>query len=180
MWGIVIAPNGECIARGTKLFCQIDRGRSSRTGSVRDEQGAIRWRYAFRRCSGGRGLANPFSKPDFVIAEPNTEHGIIVRRASFIPSVFDIIESGARIGRVRLSSVLRNKYSISIDGLDSWTFRMPLYTIRFYGDSSSTTDIWVVVGPSKTEWSILIRAGVNEWPLVAALAFIHNEWWHYA
>ena len=180
MWRKIIAPSEVCIAHGTKLFCQIDRGRSSRTGSVRDEQGVIRWRYTFQRGAGGRSSVNPLNKPDFVMAAPNGEQRATIGRASFIPPVFDILENDAKIGRIQLTSALRNKYSISIDGVDSWTFRMPLYTIRFYGESSSSTDIWVVVGPSKKEWSILIRADVNEWPLVAALAFIHNEWWHYA
>jgi hypothetical protein len=56
---------------------------------------------------------------------------------------------------------------------------MPLFTIRFYGFSSAGPEIWVRVGRSKMEWNILIKAGVEEQPLVAALAFIHTEWWNY-
>jgi len=57
---------------------------------------------------------------------------------------------------------------------------MPLFTIFFHGESDNRTSIWVAVGPSKKEWSILIRPGVNDRHLVPALAFIHNESWHYA
>jgi hypothetical protein len=146
---------------------------------VRDEQGIIRWRYAFRENASGRGSGNPFNKPDFVIAGPDSKHEVIVRRASFIPPVFNIVEAGRIIGTIRMRSMFRNKYSISIDGVNLWTFRMPLFTTGFYGVSSAGAEIWVVVGPSKMEWYILIRAGVKEWPLVAALAFIHNEWWNY-
>ena len=146
---------------------------------MRDEQGVIRWRCAFRKNSSSRGWGNPFNKPDFVIAEPGAKDEVIVRRASFILPVFSIIESDRIIGTIRLRSMLRNKYSISIDGVNSWTFRMPLFSTGFYGVSSAGAEIWVVVGPSKMEWNILIRAGVKEWPLVAALAFIHNEWWNY-
>jgi len=77
-----------------------------------------------------------------------------------------------------MRSMFRNKYSVSIAGVNSWTFRMRLFTIRFYGVSSAGAEIWVVVGPSKMEWNILIKAGVKERPLVAALAFIHTEWWN--
>ncbi len=60
---------------------------------------------------------------------------------------------------------------------------MPLFTILFHGDSnnsSNKTEIWVAVGPSEMEWSILIRPGINDRHLISALAFIHNERWHYA
>jgi hypothetical protein len=56
---------------------------------------------------------------------------------------------------------------------------MPLFTVRFWGESRSGAEIWVVVGPSKMEWTILIKPGVNDRLLVPALAFIHNEWWNY-
>lgn len=174
-----IAPNEECAACGTKLLCQIDRGGAGHSGTVRDEQGIVRWRYAFRKNASGRGSGNPFNKPDFVIAEPDSKVEVIVRRASFIPPVFNIIEAGRIIGTIRMRSMFRNKYSISIDGVNSWTFSMPLFTIGFCGIYSAGAEIWVVVGPSKMDWNILIRAGVKERPLVAALAFIHNEWWHY-
>ena len=58
MWGNrtrAIAPNEEWVASGTKLPCQIDRGAAGRSGTVRDEKGVIRWRYAFRKNASGRG-----------------------------------------------------------------------------------------------------------------------------
>jgi len=78
-----------------------------------------------------------------------------------------------------MRSPFRNKYSIEIDGAGSWMFRMPLFTISFYGVSTARAEIWVGVGPPKKQWNILLRPGVKEWPLAAALAFIHNEWWNY-
>jgi len=88
-------------------------------------------------------------------------------------------EAGNAVGAVRMRSIFRNQYSITVDGLNEWTFRMPLYTVRFYGESNAGAEMWVVLGPSKTEWCILIKRGVTEKPLVAALAFIHTEWWNY-
>jgi len=53
------------------------------------------------------------------------------------------------------------------------------FTIRFFGDSRSGPEIWVAVGPSKMEWRVLIKRDTREWPLLAALAFIHVEAWNY-
>ena len=84
------------------------------------------------------------------------------------------------VGRIRMLSILRNKYMIEIDGADPLTFRMPLFTMRFWGGSPMGAEIWVSVGPSKMEWNILVRPGINDRYLVPALAFIHNEWWNYS
>jgi len=175
-----VAPDEECVANGHKFLSQIDRGKGGHSGAVLDEQGAIRWRYRARKNPFVRRLGNPFNKPDFVIADPDGRDEVIIRRASFIPPVFNIMEAGRIIGTVKMCSVFRNKYAIDIDRVNSWTFRMPLFTIRFFGGSRSGPEIWVGVGPSKTEWSILIKRDACEWPLLAALAFIHVEAWNYA
>jgi hypothetical protein len=104
----------------------------------------------------------------------------VVRRTSFVPSVFQIRDGDKVAGRIRMVSPIRNKYVIEIDGVNSWIFRMPLFTVRFRADSAVGTDIWVVVGPSKMEWNILVRPGISDRPLLAALSFIHNEWWNYS
>lgn len=153
-----VAPEEECIAQGHKFVCQIGRGMDGHSGAVLDEHGVIRWRYGIRKNASARRLGNPFNKPDFVIAGADGKDEVVIRRASFIPPVFDIIEAGRVIGRVRMRSLFRNKYAIDIDGVNSWTFRMPLFTIRFFGDSSTGVEIWVAVGPSKKEWRSLSNA----------------------
>jgi len=127
------------------FFSQIDRGTDGHGGAVLDEQGAIRWRYGTRKKPSGRRLGNPFNKPDFVIADPDGRGEVVICRTSFIPPVFNIMEAGRIIGRVKMCSVFRNKYAIDIDPVNSWTFRMPLFTIRFFGDSRSGPEIWVAV-----------------------------------
>jgi len=175
----VFIPDDECIAKGTKLLCQIERGPIRRHGEVRDEQGNLRWRYAPRANPSGRSVGNPLNKPDFVVAEPDGNDGTIIRRVSFIPSTFDIVEAGGVIGTIRMLSMFRNAYSISV-GPNTWTFRMPLFRVLFFGESVAGFEIWVQVGPSEREWSILIKPGLAQRSLVAALAFIHNERYYYS
>ncbi len=83
------------------------------------------------------------------------------------------------IGSIKMRSLFRNKYVIEIDQVNAWTFRMPLYTISFFGESDTGPEIWVVLGPSKMEWKILVKRETSEWPLLAALSFIHVEAWNY-
>ena len=83
------------------------------------------------------------------------------------------------IGTIRMLSIFRTEYSISI-GVNSWKFRMPLFTILFFGESGVGCEIWVRVGPSEKEWSVLMKPGIAQQCLVAALAFIHNERYFYS
>jgi hypothetical protein len=175
-----VVPDDDCIANGTKLICQIHRGPVRRNGEVKDEQGSLRWSYATRANPSGGVLGNPLNKPDFVFAELDEKDETIIRRVSLIPSTFDIVESGAVIGTIRMRSIFRNEYSISIEGVNSWTFRMPLFTVLFFGESGAGFEIWVRVGPSEREWNLLIKPGVAQRSLVAALAFLHNERYFYS
>jgi len=170
-------PDEACIAAGTKLLCQIHRG-AYRSGELRDEHGNIRGGFERSGILAHWGFRNPFKKADFVVVEPDGRK-LAIRRLSFIPPAFNIIEAERAIGGIKMIGLFRNKYSISIEGVESWTFRMPLFTIFFFGESSAGAEIWVQVGPSEREWNILIKHGPNTTGLVAALAFIHNERYFY-
>jgi hypothetical protein len=173
----VAKPDDECIANGTKLLCQICQG-ARRFGEVRDEQGHLRWRYSARANPSGWRLGNPLKKTDFVFSEPDQKDETIIRRVSFLPSTFEIVEVGAVIGTIKMLSIFRNEYSILMANGKSWTFRMPLYTVLFFGVTESACEIWVRLG-SEREWNILIKPGIAQRCLIAALAFIHNERYFY-
>jgi hypothetical protein len=142
---------------------------------MRDEVNNVHWQYSRNNAPLRWRLRHPFKKPDFFVTNLDTKDEVIVRRTSRFPSVFDIIEGGRPVGAIRMLSLLRNKYRISLDDARAWTFRMPLFSIFFFGESKEGTEIWVRVGPSERHWNILIKPGVVQRPLVAALAFIHNE-----
>jgi len=178
----VVVPDKECLAQGAKYICQIERGDKGRNGVVRDEQGVIRWRYGTREnWPPGRWVENPFRKLDFVIsAEGEPKDELVIRRISFLPSAFKIMEEGNSVGTIRMRSFLRIQYAIEIQGAESLTFRLSLFTVRFWGGSAGGAAVWALVGPSKMQWNVLIRPGLDSRKLMAAIAFIHNEWWNYS
>lgn len=175
-----MSPDENCIERGAKFVCVIDRDGRNRSGKIFDEHGSIRWQYDAVRNPEGRNWRNPLNKPDFVFTNPAGHAEILIRRMSFVPSVFQILEGTNSIGRVSLQGLLGIKYRILLDGYGTSTFRLPLFTVRFGGDTDNGPSIWVVVGPSKMQWNVLLKPGTNDRGLVVSLAFIHNQWWNYS
>jgi len=116
-----IGPDDDCIENGTKLLCEIYAGYSRRGGEMRDEVDNVRWQYRRNNAAVRWRLRHPLKRPDFFVTELNTKDEVIIRRASYIPSVFYIIEGGRTVGTIRMLRILRNKYSISIDGVKTWT-----------------------------------------------------------
>jgi hypothetical protein len=146
---------------------------------VWDENGELAWQYGVRPNPIGPRLSNPFNKPDFAFAADGRQE-LVIRRTSFLPSVFQILQNDSRVGEIRVRSLVRLKYGINLEGFGHWTFHMPPFAMRFTGHSATRPDIWSVLGASKMEWNILIRAEANDPRLIVALAFIHNEWWNYS
>lgn len=174
-----IAPDEDCIVRGAKFASHIDRDASGHSGVLYDEHGNVRWRYDVRKTGLGRSWGNPFNKKDFVVADPQTGEEIVIRRATFLPSRFTIIDAQGARGTVCMVSLLRNKYAITLTGRQPWTFRMPLFTVGFWGETGELPEFWVEE-VTKMAWEILIRAEIEDQALVAAaLSFIHVERWNY-
>ena len=117
-------PDETTIAHGAKFACVIDRGGLNRTGKIYDEEGKICWQYGTRTNPDGRRLGNPLNKPDFVFTNTDGQSEIVIRRVSFIPSVFQITDQDKSIGQIALPSILGIKYRILLDGHPSYTFRL--------------------------------------------------------
>ena|SRR5690349_560543 len=171
----VTAPDEQSITEGAKFVLQIGPGKSTRTGTVRDEQGNVRLQYRTRLSPSPWRLANPLRKPELVIASPEGINEVVIRRVSFVPSVFELVQKGENTGRIKRIGVLRNHYAISLNDKGVWEFYMPLFTVVFHGESVAGTDMWVRVGPTEREWGVLLKPGIDPHPLIAALAFIHCE-----
>jgi hypothetical protein len=173
-------PDENCITHGEKFVCQITRGADGHSGVLLDEHGTALWRYGMRKNPSGPSPGNPLHKPDFVVTDATVGKEIVIRRTSFFRSSFSISEDRVERGIVRMVSLFRNKYTIHVEGKPRWTFRMPLFSFRFWGATNEAAEFWAIVGPSKMEWNILLKPGLEPQPLLASLSFIHTEWWNYS
>lgn len=175
----ISAPDEDTVANGGKYCFVLDVENRSSTGKIWNDQGDLVWHYAPRRNAVGYSLGNPFYKPDFVVFDNNERQTVAIRRSSFIPSRFYVLTDDFAVGQIAMTSPFLNRYRIKIDGLPTCVFRMPLFTVHFYGQLNNDTKVWVVVGPSKMQWRVLTESALDDVRLLAALAFIHNQWFNY-
>lgn len=123
---------------------------------------------------------NLIRNPDFVLLDHEERESLRIRRYSRIPPRFNLIQNGDATGTIGLRSIFLNKYAINLKDGPTWTFRMPTFTNCFYAVSSSNSHVWVVMGPSKLDWTLLAEPATDDVRLLAALAFIHRRWWCYS
>lgn len=139
----------------------------------------MRWHYQTEPCRSAYSFLNLFRRPDFVLLDHDEKEVLRIRRRTRFPPRSDILQNGEVVGTIRLRSVLLNRYSLVLKAGPTWTFRMPLFTIRFYGESSANSRVRVLMGP-KVQWMLHLSAGADDVRLVAGLAFIHRQWWCYS
>ena len=175
------SPDEDCMERGKKVFFAIDRDSPRHNvGEIWDYDGHLLWSYRRSNKSAAHSIGNPLGKRDFVISDASGTELCVIRRKSFFPSRFVVLESGETTGLISLRGFLKNRYAIDIQGAKTWTFRLTLFSLFFWGDANGEPALWVRVGPTKMEWNALLKPGMEPTPLLFALAFIHNEWWNYS
>jgi len=92
MFRKAIPPDDKIIANGGLYVSQIDLGTKPLCGQVYDNEGEVHWRYEGRRSAFGWSKNNPFNKPDFVFSDLREGKEYIIRRVSFLPSAFQMLD----------------------------------------------------------------------------------------
>jgi hypothetical protein len=152
---------------------------------------------------------NLFARPPVIFTDFEGSEKLRIVRASRFPLTFEILapmkipsqdqsraelgcsetpkeksshRESQRVGTIRRITLLRTKYTISLDGDAHWipvhlTFHMPLFKTRFRGRSREGHCVWARIRGSQRDWHILREPSLNHPYLLHALAFIHHEYW---
>ena len=144
---------------------------------IRDAQGVVRWRCETQLKRSAYSPLNLVARPDWVVTDLEGREVLRVRRTGSFPLRFEMIENGASVGTIRRRGLLRNRYTLDFLSGPSWTFYLRLFTVHFGGVSTAGEMAWILVGPPKVQWNLLFQSGTADVRLLAALAFIHREWW---
>lgn len=174
-----LPPDDETLATGVMFQSCIDRTEMARRGVLLDASGTVVSRYEPQPNPRDRHVGNPFSTPDMVFCGDDGSEQLRIQRVSLMPSEFQACRAGDHVGTIRLTSVLRNRYAVLLEGA-AWTIRMPLYRTAFWGEADTHGRVWIEVGPSKMQWTMLFDAAADVRLVAPILAFIHTQWWNCA
>lgn len=172
------APSDETFENGAKYYSIISWD-GSNPGEIFDDSEVLRWRCELRPARSPRSPLNLYRKPAFVVRTPDGNEVVVIRRVRRFPAKFEMVDHEKVVGIIRLQSILRNKYLITLSDGYEWTVRMPLFTVYFWAESSEGSRIWIIMGPVM-KWSYLVEPGCDNAHLVSALSFIHREWCVYS
>ena len=180
-WARSVTPNPEEFVRGAHYYFEIGNT-SDAPGWIfaEPETASFRLHYRTEPRRSAYSPSNLFRKPDFLVLDHQNQEVLRISRYTRVPACFNIIQNGEVVGTIGLRSLLRNKYSLELKDGPTWTFRMPLFTIQFDGESNANSRVWVRLCPSKRQWNLLTQVGADDLRLLAGLAFIHREWWCYS
>ena len=175
----MIGPDADELERGAKFVLKLGF-ESDHPGVIEDPLGVVRWRYETQPRRSAYSLANLFRKPDFVLGSPEGREVLRIRRVSRHPPTFAMQGKGLVLATLVRRSILRNKYVLQFKEGQAWTFRMPLFTTSFWGESAPGRRLWVEMGPSTLQWNVLFQPGGESVELLGGLAFIHRDWLCYS
>lgn len=149
-------------------------------GSIFAESGRLCWRFETLPRRSAYSPLNLFRKPVFVALDVESHEVLRIRVQPGATRRFDLIQDGLVVGTIQRRGFLRSTYTCSFSGGPVWTVKMPLFTLLFQGKSTNGLTVWIRVGPSKKQWNVLTCLNGDDVRLIAALAFIHREWWCYS
>lgn len=124
-------------------------------------------------------LRNVIRVSDFVMTDGDDREILRIARRTRFPSRFDILQQGETGGTIEMRGLLRSRSVLKLASGRNWTFWMPPFSLDFFGESDDGLRIWAQVGPSGTQWNLLVEPDAHDVRLVAWLTFLHRRWWCY-
>jgi hypothetical protein len=177
-----MAPRPDDIERAAAYGLVLDGRATEVPGLIFDTPGVTEpcWRLRTEPPRSPWSPLNFWRKPDFLLVDSDNREILRIRRTRRMPACFHLVDKGNPVGTVQRRGILRNKYTLAFKDGPTWTFRMPLFTWLFWGESNTGRRIWVRMGPSKIQWTVLMQPEADNVRLLMVLAFIHREWWCYS
>ncbi len=172
-------PDVDTIENGTVYCIEVERGSNGTRGTISEYPGTLRWRYSVRPTGSETSSRNVLIRKEFVFTDEKEQEIITIRRESFFPASFGIMEKGETVGKVKRRNILGTKYEINIKEDSVWMVSIPLYRMNFRAESNVGTTIWFRYGQSTMQWMAISRPGDSYDRVLMALAFIHNNKWNY-
>ena len=108
------------------------------------------------------------------------EQGII-RSEGLVPCVRYVMRrNGELVWKLSVRSIVRKRHVLELANGDSWTFDTPFFWWQnLTGTAFAAPRLFGgLVVPTKKVWALWIEPGRDTFDLLAAVAFLHRQYWH--
>ncbi len=113
--------------------------------------------------------------PEFVVCDPDGKEVVRIRRTRRFPrSIFEMRDGKELRATIVRRHPLFSSYDIRLAGGPDWRFKLPLFTIDFFGESSIGGRL-LARQDSHNQWFMVVDTNHDSPYLIHALAFIHRE-----
>jgi hypothetical protein len=116
-----------------------------------------------------------------VLDADGREQGII-RSEGLVPCVrYAMRRNGELAWKLSVRSIVRKRHVLELANGDSWTFDTPFFWWQnLTGTAFGAPRLFGgLVVPTKRVWAIWIEPGRDTCDLLAAVAFLHRQYWHW-
>jgi hypothetical protein len=116
-----------------------------------------------------------------VLDADGREQGII-RSEGLVPCVsYAMRRNGELVWKLLVRSFVRKRHVLELASGDPWTFDTPFFWWQnLTGTALGAPRLFGgVVVPTKKVWAIWIEPGRDTFDLLAAVAFLHRQYWHW-
>ena len=125
-----------------------------------------------------RSLASPQVR---VLDADGREQGII-RSEGLVPCVrYAMHRNGELVWKLSVRSIVRKRHVLELANGDPWTFDTPFFWWQnLTGTALGAQRLFGgLVVPTKKVWAMWIEPGRDSFDLLAAVAFLHRQYWHW-
>jgi len=144
-------------------------------GQIYDGENKPLWRYKSLGRKSNSSFYGLLWLPIFVIQDLNGHELLSFKRIKRFPfAVFEIKAGDRLIGTIRQRAFLFTNYLLEFESGLRCTFSMPLFTVWFRGTTETGGRILVRLWQHRI-WLVRLDSKINDFYLVAAIAFIHRE-----
>ncbi len=115
-----------------------------------------------------------------VLDADGREEGII-RPEGLVPGVrYAMRRDGGLVWTLSVRSIVRKRHALKLANNDLWTFHTPFFWwYHLMGTTLGVPRLVGTVGPGLWVWQMWIEPGRDTIDLLAAVAFMHRQWFHW-
>jgi hypothetical protein len=125
--------------------------------------------------------ARYLSSPRVRVLDAGGREQGIIRSEGLVPCVrYAMRRNGELVWKLSVRSIVRKRHVLELSNGDSWTFDTPFFWWQnLTGTAFGAPRLFGgLVVPTKKVWAMWIEPGRDRFDLLAAVAFLHKQYWH--